>query len=99
MQWQTVEQVKEELKKSPHQYYKYIRIGNEFRFISIEIYGGSHTQMVQEGETPVSAGFVKFTYDNTFFTEGYSSTLNLGRADDDDTLLGSIFNLPRGEPW
>lgn len=74
-----------------HGIVKYVRVGDEYRFCAAE---GNHSNLVTEGETPISAGFIYYNNDsglNIQLSYERSMTLNyLGPADCDDEAIGKI---------
>jgi len=74
---------------------KYVRVGDEFRFceFSIDGRGPYHDSLVEEGEFVVSAGVILIM--KRFFKipdDAFSTTLNIGPADDDVELLSKILD-------
>lgn len=70
---------------------KYVRFGNEFRYA---VAGGpvEHKHLVNEGETPISAGFFSLSKDGFFYLHNMPSTsLRLEPLDEDANLLKTIF--------
>jgi len=65
--------------------YKYVRVGDEFRFADPMMY--QHSELVKEGEEPISAGSIA-VHDDHFYFSGYGSmTLNLGWKEEDQGLM------------
>lgn len=72
---------------------RYVRLSTgEYRF-SDACSGSSHKNMVNEGETPVSAAFI-FVYKDRIQIDDYSMTLQMGPCEADYVELPQLFNLP-----
>lgn len=82
-------ELKDILAKTPVGYFKYIRVGNKFRFCHLE---ESHANL-QSDDKAIGAGFLKIN-EQGIRLEGYSLTLNLGVGPGDEELLSKLLNLP-----
>jgi hypothetical protein len=88
----TVAEIKQILKDNYVVYIKYVRIGNEYRFVlDADWYTPKQSQMVKEGEIPVSAGSFKLYQNRLEWESQWSATLRMGTAPDDDKNLHQIF--------
>lgn len=87
----TPEQVKTILKTNHLVIVKYVRVGDEYRFVGMDGWPiPNHDSMLKAGETPVSAAFCK-VYRDRVDVEGHSMTLKMGPAPDDICHLSRIF--------
>lgn len=73
-------------------YVKYVRVGNEYRFaLDAEWSTPNHSQMIQKGEIPISAGAFKLYRDRFEWENQWSTTLSIGTAPDDEANLTKLF--------
>lgn len=86
----TVEEIKQLASSGQAANIKYVRVEDGFRYA---IAGGiiEHSQLVQNGEVPVSAGFFSLFNDFFHLHKMASASLNLGPLDEDADLLKTIF--------
>lgn len=89
----TINQLKAQLTKTPNGYFKYIRVGNEFRFSDITEINGLTHKGLQHSNKANGAGFLR-TFPNGMYIEGYSLTLKMGSGSGDEELLSELLNLP-----
>jgi hypothetical protein len=80
--------------------YKFVRVEKDgkiiYRFTS---HMNQHCQLVEEGETPVSAGTFSVWADRVRMEETYSSTLRIGTLPEDEDYLAKVFELPVKGKW
>lgn len=89
----TIHQLKDILAKSPFVIFKYVRIGDEFRFGILE---ENHVDL-QSNNKATGAGFLS-TCPRGIRLHGYSSTLNMGVGPGDEEFLSKLLNLPINLP-
>jgi hypothetical protein len=68
-------------------WFKYVRIGNEFRFLEME---QNHSDCLNDNEIAKSAGTVKIRFGEIEVSD-YSMTLNIGPAEDDEKIITELF--------
>ncbi len=85
----TVEEIKQIANKRAANI-KYVRVEDGFRYA---VAGGiiEHSQLVKDGEVPISAGFFSLFNDIFHLHKMASASLNLGPLDEDADLLRAIF--------
>jgi hypothetical protein len=93
----SLEQLKKLLAENPLGYFKYVRVGDEFRFMEGVVIGLTHSGL-QGTDTASGAGWLK-TYPDGMFIEGYSLTLNMGPGPGDEELLSELLGLPIKDRW
>jgi len=93
----TLDQVKICLAKNPIGYFKYVRIGDEFRFSVVTAGGLTHIEL-QGPDKASGAGFLAAGA-NGMFIDGNSSTLKIGPGQGDEELLSELLGLPIKERW
>ncbi len=79
--------LKEEITENYVTYVKYVRIADEYRFVNTF---GNHSDLVWSGEIAQSAAFCKI-YKDRVEVEGYSSTLGICSAPEDEAALTKLF--------
>lgn len=88
-----IEQAKQLLQEEGYLYLKYVRVGDTFRFAdATSFYQPNHVDMIAEGEEAVSASYLKVTK-GMLQTDGWSTTLRIGPAGDDEELLRKLFGV------
>ena len=71
-------------------YGKYVRVGSEFRILdAMTISVADHRHMIRDGEEVTSAAYFKIK-NGKLEVEDWSSTLMIGPAADDETLLTNL---------
>lgn len=92
----TIDQVKAHLAENPFGYFRYVRVGEAFRFSDA---AGGFTHIELQGSGAASgAGFLKACPDG-MFVEGHSSTLSIGPGSGDEELLSELLGLPIRDRW
>lgn len=76
---------------------KYIRVGNEFRFVYPGAYHEDCLKNAEEAASVTSAGQVVVRPQGVW-TEDYSIRLKKGPAADDAEKIGALFSLPAVPP-
>jgi hypothetical protein len=91
-----VDDIKKILEDNYVVYVKYVRIGDWYRFaLAAEWATPSHVKMADK-DKPVSAGTFKLYRDGRFEWEsGYSMTLRVGAAADDEDRLKKLFSCTK----
>jgi hypothetical protein len=90
--------VKEYMQREKIGLFKYVRIGNDYRFSdATDRYGLDH-KMLSGGQLASSAGILHI-YPNGLYVDGHSMTLNMGPAADDEDNLSKLFGLPIKSRW
>lgn len=88
----TVEQVKARCSDGRLGYFRYVRVGDEFRFSDAATGELTHNEL-QGSDAASGAGFLKI-YPDGMFIEGHSSTLSMGSGPGDEKLLSELLGLP-----
>ena len=70
--------------------FKYVRVGNEFRFTDIM---SEHKSLVKDGEKAFSGAMLRIKF-NAIRVTDYSMSLNIGPSIDDEELLSKLFDMP-----
>jgi hypothetical protein len=88
----TLEEIKQKLSEENYLILKYVRIGEEYRFLLAgDPDGPTHYDMTK-GQKTISAGFCTVSLpEKTVNAYGKSSTLSLEPVSDDSAKLTSIF--------
>ena len=92
----TADQVKTSLADNQLGYFRYVKVGEEFRF-SDATGGLSHIEL-QGSDTASGAGFLRI-YPDGMFIEGHSFTLRMGAGLGDEELLSKLLGLPITHRW
>jgi len=88
----TVEQIKTKTLGDYVVYVKYVRVGNDYRFaIQADWFSPEHRDLVKSDETPTSAGIFKLYRDRFEWESGWSMSLQVGSAPDDEDNLKKLF--------
>ena len=89
----TQEQIKEILAKNDFVVFKYVRVGEDYRFAVVDVYGVEHKQLLNNKEKAKSAGFCTLDRGQVILPEIPSTSLKLGPAPDDEANLKKLFAL------
>lgn len=92
----TVEQILERVSEGGLCGYRYVKIGNEFRFSDYADLHSPDHKAIAKGEPVSSAGFVKVR-NGKVSVGGYSMSLQLSPAANDEMELAALLNLPVAE--
>lgn len=93
----SIDQVRASLADDQLGYFRYVRVGDEFRFSDAASGGLAHIDL-QGSDTASGAGFLK-TYPDGMFIEGHSSALCMGSGPGDEKLLSELLGLPIKCHW
>jgi hypothetical protein len=74
----------------PIEWYKYVRVGQEIRCTYIE---NSHSDLLEDGETAISAGMLKIYPGKKFRIDDYSMTLKIGPHEDDAKIIANLLEM------
>ena len=86
----TLDEIEQIRQKYSITHLKYVRIGNEYRFITCDgEYIPNHKNMVEANETVTSAAYCKL-YKNRVEIEGNSTTLKAYSAGDDEANITKL---------
>jgi hypothetical protein len=75
--------------------YKFVRIGDEYRFVKIDWHCASHRHMVGETEVADSAGSIRVYGDSWSVADLFSMSLNVGMSSCDDDRITALLGRPR----
>lgn len=86
-----IQTAKKILQDEGYLYLKYVRTDKGFVFADASNYlQPDHKNMISEGETVISASYLKITK-NKIVAEEWSRTLMVGPAQDDEEILMGLF--------
>lgn len=92
----TVEQILETVKEGGLCGYRYVKVGNEFRFSDYADLHSPDHKAIANGDNVSSAGFIKVRTGKVS-VGGYSMSLKISPAANDEVELATLLNLPIAE--
>lgn len=88
----TTDQLRQIIAENPYGYFRYVRVGYEFRFADIASSNLTH-RTLRGDDVATGAGFIR-THCDWMLVEGNSMTLSMGPSRDDEEVLSKLLRLP-----
>ena len=86
----SVDEIKSSLEKEGLVCLKYVRTQQGYKFLLVDMWCPNHNQMVDVNEGVISAGYINICRE-FIDLEGWSSSLQIGSADDDHSNFEKMF--------